>query len=355
MDKSFSRKIVFFNFLYSLIVLAYHANANVHFSNIIFTGSLWDNIAYKIDLLFSVSDGTYFFMLLSAFLLYRDLSENNIKQKILKRVRTLLIPWLLWNIIGMISYHDFDKGIAYLVSNFLTSRFCEQLWFVEALMILLLFSPLFIRIFKIKILREILLVALFVLGYMGFPFLQELHIFPSGRLQLEILRALRHVPVYCLGVYLGLNFSEAIIAEEYNKKYRKISLIIAFVILVLPYIIYIAPVNYVFGMLKSVALWIILDKKFFVFEPKWWMQISFYTYAIHNFVLHWEGKIIEISGVFAEAFTSSTVSITFALGWRLVLSVCAFVLITISAKILIKCTPKFYEMLSGGRLPKMYS
>ncbi len=62
MDKSFSRKITFFNFIYSLIVLMYHANANIHFSNIIVTESLWDTLFYKIDFLFSFSDGTYFFM-----------------------------------------------------------------------------------------------------------------------------------------------------------------------------------------------------------------------------------------------------------------------------------------------------
>lgn len=352
MDKSFSRKITFFNFIYSLIVLMYHANANIHFSNIIVTESLWDTLFYKIDFLFSFSDGTYFFMLLSAFLLYRDLSKENLISKLKKRVRTLLVPWLLWNVIGMISYHDFDKGIVYLLSNFFTSRFCEQLWFVEALLVLLLFSPLFMRLLKIKVAREISLICLFVMGYFGFPFVQEMNIFPSERFQLEILRALRHVPIYCLGAYLGLNFSEIIISEEYNQKHRKVALLGAVAILLLPYIVHMASVSYVLGMLKSVALWIILDKKYFAVEPKWWMQISFYTYAIHNFVLHWEGKIVKISGIFAEEFASGTVSIAFALGWRLALSMGAFLLIVISAKILISYVPKFYEMLSGGRLPK---
>lgn len=352
MDKSFSRKITFFNFIYSLIVLMYHANANIHFSNIVVTESLWDTVFYKIDFLFSFSDGTYFFMLLSAFLLYRDLSKENLISKLKKRVRTLLVPWLLWNVIGMISYHDFDKGIVYLLSNFFTSRFCEQLWFVEALLVLLLFSPLFMCVLKIKIVREITIICLFVMGYFGFPFVQEMNIFPSERFQLEILRALRHVPVYCLGAYLGLNYSEKIISEKYNNEYRSISLIAALLILVLPSVVRSAPVSYVFGMLKSVALWIIIDKKYFTLEPKWWMQISFYTYAIHNFVLYWEGKIIKLLGIFDKEFTSSTVSIVFALGWRLALSMGAFLLIVISAKILISYVPKFYEMLSGGRLPK---
>lgn len=190
------------------------------------------------------------------------------------------------------------------------------------------------------------------MGYFGFPFVQEMNIFPSERFELEIIRALRHVPIYCLGVYLGLNFSQTIISEGYNQKYRKVALLGAAAILLLPYIVHLAPVSYVLGMLKSVALWITLDKKYFTVEPKWWMQISFYTYAIHNFILYWEGKIIKLLGIFAEEFTSSTVSIVFALGWRLALSTGAFLLVVISAKILLSYIPKFYEMLSGGRLPQ---
>ena len=94
------------------------------------------------------------------------------------------------------------------------------------------------------------------------------------------------------------------------------------------------------------------DKNFFRFKIQWWMQISFYTYAIHSFILHWEGKLIKLSGIFAEEFQYSTVSIRFALLWRLSLSGMTFVLVALSAYILIRFAPRVYELLSGGRVPK---
>ena len=351
MDKQFSRKIIFFNFLYSIIILLYHADAGVHFSGIVATGTALDSAAQRINLLLAGSNGTYFFMLLSAFLLYRDLSGDKIKGKLHRRIQTLLIPWLLWNGIGLLSYHEFDKGFSYLLRYYFTSRFCEQLWFVEALMILLLFIPLFRRLFKIKYVREAVLLAVFVTGYFRFPFLRSADFFPSERFQMEVLRVLEHVPVYCLGAYLGLNFADFVVSEEYNIRHRMLSLAAALLILFVSCAFPYCFAGYVSGRLQSVAIWIILSKKYFTFEPAWWMQLSFYTYAIHNFVLHWEGKIIRITGIFAEEFAGAAVSEVFALLWRVSLSGIAFLLIIVSAKILMRFTPGFYKALSGGRLP----
>lgn len=352
MDKSFSRKIIFFNFLYSIIILLYHADAGVHFQNIAASGTVWDSVSHWMNQQLAASNGTYFFMLLSAFLLYRDLSGENIKDKLKRRVRTLLIPWLIWNVIGMISYHEFDKGISYLLRYYFTSRFCEQLWFVEALMVLLLFIPLFRRIFKIRFLREAVLLTVFVIGYFRFPFLGNADFFPSERFRMEVMRVFEHVPVYCLGVYLGLNRADFVVSEEYNNKYRKFSLVVAFLILFVSYAFPHHFIGYVSGRLKSVAIWIILSKKYFTFEPAWWMQISFYTYAIHNFVLHWEAKIIRLAGIFTAQFQGEAVTETFALLWRISLSAAAFLMIMVSVQILMRFAPGFYEMLSGGRVPK---
>lgn len=55
MDKAFSRKIIFFNFLYSIIILLYHADAGVHFSNIVPAGTAFDSVAQRINLLIAGS------------------------------------------------------------------------------------------------------------------------------------------------------------------------------------------------------------------------------------------------------------------------------------------------------------
>lgn len=350
-DKLLSRKILFINFIYSVILLLHHADADIYFSNIVQTGSWIDSVAHQINVWLERTDGIYYFMMLSAFLLYHDLSGNNVRDKLKRRIRTLMIPWLVWNLIGLISYHDFNQGIGYLLRSYFTSRFCPQIIYVEALIILLLFIPLFRRIFKMKYVREFVLIAVYVIIYWGVPHLQTADFWPSELLRSDVTRVLVYVPVYCLGVYLGLNYAEFVISEEYNNRHRNLSLVTALLVIVIPYVFQGGFIGYALGNLQFAGIWIILSKKYFTFAPGWWMHISFYMYVIHNFVLYWEGKAIRMSGLFAQQLSSSTVTESFALMWRIMLSAVAIPLIIMSAKILIRFTPKFYGVLSGGKMP----
>ena len=349
-DKQFDRKVIVINFIYSVILLLHHADADIYFSNIVQTGSWIDSVAHQLNIWLERTDGIYYFMMLSAFLLYHNLTENNVKDKLKRRIRTLVIPWAAWNLIGLISYHDFDQGIGYLLCSYFTSRFCPQIIYVEALIILLLFIPLFRRIFKIRYVRETVLIAVYIITYWGVPYLQTADFWPSELLRSDVTRVLVYLPVYCLGVYLGLNYAEFVISEEYNN-HRILSLVTALLVIVIPYIFQGGFIGYVLGDLQFAGIWIILSKNYFTFAPKWWMQISFYMYVIHNFVLYWEGKAIRMSGLFAHQLSSSTVTESFALMWRIMLSAVAIPLIMVSAKILIRFTPKFYGVLSGGKMP----
>ena len=56
MDNQFSKKIVFFSFYQSILMICYHANADVHFKNIIKGNEILDKISGIIDR--SLSDST---------------------------------------------------------------------------------------------------------------------------------------------------------------------------------------------------------------------------------------------------------------------------------------------------------
>lgn len=354
LDKRFSTKVIFFNFFYSLIMICYHANATVHFETVISSGSLIDRLLKGIDQIFTGQSGTYFFMMLSAFLLYRDLTPDNALEKVKRRIHTLLIPWILWNLIGLVSYHPFGRSIKSIVIDYFMSRFCGQLWFVQALMLFLVFIPVFLRVFKIKGVRTVALILVFGWGcllYMGDLSLQFLAAFTSEQFCREITRILVHLPIYCLGAYLGLNHADFIMEEDYNEKHRKIIVTGAAAMIVISYLPVAEFFQVICFMLRSAALWAICSMEMFTFEPKWWMQISFYTYAIHNFILHFIAEFVHLSGIFAKQYASGTISIEFALLWRICMTGITFVLAAVSAVILMKFVPRFYELLSGGRVP----
>ena len=332
-------------------MIGFHANATVHFGNVTSTGTPVDRLMQGINQIFTGQSGTFFFMMLSAFLLYRDITPKNAFSKVNRRLRTLLIPWVLWNMIGLAANHPFDQEPGQIARDFVMSRFCEQLWFVEALLLFLVLIPVYMRILRNRAAGGILVAALFILRYAAFPMMESLQVFVSQRFVNEVLRMLVHLPVYTLGAYLGLNYAEAVMGEIYQEKHRKITVLAALAVLVISYL----PMEYWLQdtcfMLRSAALWVICSKQLFVFTPRWWMQVSFYIYAIHNFILYFVGKLIRLSGVFAEYYASQTVTIAFALLWRLAMTAAAFLLALISAAILMKYTPRLYEMLSGGRVP----
>lgn len=335
-------------------MICYHANAQVHFANVASSDSLADCVMSAINQIFTRQAGTYFFMMLSAFLLYRDITPDNMAGKVKRRFKTLFIPWILWNLIGMAANHPFQLSGREIIGSFFMSRFCEQLWFVEALLLFLLLLPVFARVLRIRFVGEFVVASLFVAGYLGFPGIRLLPVFPFGKALNEVMRMLVHLPVYSLGAYLGLNYPEAVVREAYYGKCRLAVLAGAVLVVVFSYL----PMGNFLGntcfMLRPAALWVICSKSFFTSAPAWWMQLSFYMYAIHNFILYLTGKCIRLSGIFAERYASQTISVGFALLWRMGMAVVAFGLALCSAVVLMKFTPKFYELLSGGRAPGRY-
>lgn len=354
MDKEFSRKIIFFNFFYSLVMICYHANAEVHFANVTLSGSLADCVMSGINQVFTRQAGTYFFMMLSAFLLYRDITPDNMAGKVKRRFKTLLIPWILWNLIGVAANHPFERSAKEIAGGFVMSRFCEQLWFVEALLLFLILLPVFVRVLRVRVVGELVVVSLFVIGYLGFPGIRLLPVFPSEKAFNEVMRMLVHLPIYSLGAYLGLNWPEAVVKETYRGKYHTAAMAGAVLVVVFSYLPMENFLSNTCFMLRPAALWVICGKSFFMWEPKWWMQLSFYVYAIHNFILYLTGKCVRLSGIFAKQYASQTVSVGFALLWRICMAAVAFGLALLSAAVLMKFMPKFYELLSGGRAPGRY-
>ncbi len=120
------------------------------------------------------------FFLISGYLFFYNVCDFN-KQiyvsKLKKRVKTLLVPYLLWNIIAIIidfcnyyGNHNLTDSINHTINNlwyFFTNPLDYPLWYVRNLMILSVVSPLFFYLLK-KIpyaLVLLLVLGLFIGGY----------------------------------------------------------------------------------------------------------------------------------------------------------------------------------------------
>ena len=174
------------------------------------------------------------FFLISGYLFFYNVCDFN-KQiyvlKLKKRVKTLLVPYLLWNIIAIIidfcnyyGNHNLTDSINHTINNlwyFFTNPLDYPLWYVRNLMILSVVSPLFFYLINkfTKIFVILLFIGLLLEGYK--TNVNSFVFFGLGAVlsikQLNIITTFRNVkiPMYfiafatmCLCVYLNSKYTD---------------------------------------------------------------------------------------------------------------------------------------------------
>ena len=93
-EKYFSKKIVLLNWILTMLIVLLHGNPVIRFGLDMNTDS-----TIFIKLLFSACQvAVPLFFLISAILFYRTCTKfDDLKSKLRRRIKSLLIPYLLWN------------------------------------------------------------------------------------------------------------------------------------------------------------------------------------------------------------------------------------------------------------------
>lgn len=167
------------------------------------------------------------FFMISGYLFFRALTRQNLFDKIKRRLKSLLIPYIIWNILYFLFYfcvsnlpilsrymneeHYSIFNLSTLVSVFSLYPADSPLWFVNRLILLLLLSPFFLFVFKRhKVVAMCLLTVIFIactiIGANKYHFLYEMFVF------------------YFPG-YIAVNCPQ-LAEKEYSKKIRLIMLFV---------------------------------------------------------------------------------------------------------------------------------
>jgi surface polysaccharide O-acyltransferase-like enzyme len=283
-----------------------------------------------------------YFFITSGFLLYYNTDRKNIKRKLIGRITTLLIPYTVWNLIGFIFYeHSFHRGFYHIFIQFLQSEYCAQLWFVRELLILTVMMPFLIYVIDKKLIGSLFIIVLLIASYIITSILGE----PTGFTASTLERIFRYLPIYFIGAYMGRNYAHEVNNETYHTMKCKI---ICFALLVFSYTSFSSPVLWFIQRMQPIFLWLLLDKRKFKFKMLWYLQISFYIYAIHSFIIVSFKKLGNKLGLI-----NCSISISTAVIVRIVITLMTLLIAVLSAFVLIKIVPKIYKVLSGGRIPKI--
>lgn len=220
---------------------------------------------------------------------------SKIKDKLKTRIRSLAIPYILWNIIfvgiywtmthisfiaSMMNMPPVPSDIAGIMLSIINSKY-TVLWFVKDLIVFSLMSPVFYVMLKSKIIM--------VVSICGLVFLNMSY-------SMEYESIWHWLSVYLLGAYVGYNKLYKITPSE--KYQRKIAVGCIMILVGLYAIVYLDDRRmFLFRFLSPILIWVLYD----CFPAKWtltkfqekkWMRGLFFIYCTHFFIINIFQKII---------------------------------------------------------------
>ncbi len=281
------------------------------------------------------------FFILSAYLFFRNLNEQNFPKKIQRRCISLVLPFFVWNTVYYLAYvlasrvpylsDIIGKGVIPFewndaVDAIFFYKYNFVFWFVFQLILLILLTPVFHVLFRKKSVG--ILFLLFSLGYLLF----------DVRILFLNADALFY---FALGVFLS-RFHRSKTEMELHPKRLLISL--GFAVLsycaVRMYLAYSFPILAVISRSFGVtALWLCLIVPKNVRLPSLFRN-SFFVYAIHFLIVRLVNKL------FAHLYPEHAL---LSVGLFLCMPFFILILSDLLASILKKYAGDFYHILSGNR------
>lgn len=288
------------------------------------------------------------FFIISGFLFFRNYQEVGYTKKIRSRVYSLLIPYLLWNIFGllteMLTKIPFFSAMATVDSNpfdwtnIVMGVFFHKytiLWFVFVLMVFSVLAPIIWYVVKKKILFSfvflilLLLVASYDKGFSSF---------------LGIDLDYSSIVYYLIGAYLGCYHKEIFNYRPNINIYTLILLGVTTIALEYGVKQCAFYSRIYFILVKIILMYLIFIHFESRFKIEHWFKATFFIYAFYLPVMRFTTGMLR--------FLFNKINFDFALK-ELFLYVVSFVIvmmvcIKVSSYLEIK-TPRFYKLLTGNR------
>ncbi len=337
-------KLTGLSFLLSVLVLYIHANNLSYFVLNDSQGFVRQIETFISETLGLVAVPTFFVISGAQFFLNIDIIRNDnakiIRNKIEKRIKTLFIPYLIWNFVGTVFYMIIPRipvvdaimrgsAVDFNLTNVVEGVFCYKyyfpFWYLAHLCVLMLCTPIFYILLKKRSLWIVLIVSavMHLLGY-------NLKVISSSS-----------IFFFCLGIY-GVQVSKWMLMN-----YKKTDIKICAVIFVCSLIIR----NHNAGTLISgilylcspIFLWISTENVnwHFVTKNKFFGQ-SFFIYCSHIIILSTVGRLL-------AKFYASDGSAFKILICYIITPIITLCIIWGIQKILKRYFEKVYQVICGGR------
>lgn len=203
LNEKISKNITIISFIMTCIIICYHAS---------YLGDPVINIDASLDLIVNdvLGDLSFvamnFFFFTTGFMLFRNLSFSSYIHKITKRISTLLVPYLIWQILFFLLKFAVLRQSATYINFFNTVFLFEQwppngpLWYLYIAFLLAILSPVILLIYKNIRLAQLFLII--VMLFSNYSLASET--LSNGSLSNTFIpNIINYLPGYIIGTYFG--------------------------------------------------------------------------------------------------------------------------------------------------------
>lgn len=286
-----SRKIKAFTFIFTLVMIVYHAQW-AYFNDIALVRSIQPVIFRFYGCCGCVAMS--FFFMTSGYLLYRNLDAHTTKEKLKRRIKSLLIPFVIWNIIYMpadILFHGREiNGVAQILYGFSFSPYNGPLWYVFAIFLLSLLAVPMARIMRKKMLVFSICAVLAVVSVLvyGLEVLKYLGLSEETHIVMWIVRLFRYLPSYMLGCLWG-GYNEGVLNRSIKRNTSRFWLAIMLIlscILLWTFVDDFPKIAKQFILIVlPVLIWLTIGNEPFQKPLRQFVKGSFMMYAMHFMII----------------------------------------------------------------------
>lgn len=323
----------FFNFVLSFLIVMHHSfNINVDYNaNVKSFSWVCERFFYNLS-----ECAVPIFFFLSAMLFYRnyDGTIENYKKKLKKRVNSILVPYLIFNILGYIKHLlvSRDPFRVYNLARSIVFSDTMPLWFLRELFILVLLAPL-ICFLKKKLKLVVMLILLIItfiisggISYRSFAY---------------------WFPIYFLGVLCKEKDVLSIVQwiQRKNLQYCLLAMV-CIAAWILPNTVgsmdYLGNLIFYCFRIFSVLIGVLLLGTLMIKKPKiyWFMNYSFWVYCVHFPFISFITVIIRRITLGGNDFYTIQYFLTVVL---------VYIFSVLSGYIIKKFMPNIWNILNGCR------
>lgn len=344
-EEQFRRRITWTTFLFSVLVVMIHGNNIDLFLTTGKTGGLACAVrcleGFVSEALPTVAVPGFF--MVSAYLFNRNLTRDRLPEKMLRRVKSVLVPYIVWNSLyyaamagaGMIpglGQLTGKAGVTFSLAGWadavLHYRYNPVLWYMQQLIFLIALAPLIYGLMsRLYLGAAALLILLLIVG-------------KGALIPVLNLDALLY---YSTGAYLALHGRRFVEREPREPGFIKPAVTVLGVLVCALLFLgsrryYSVLLTVLYGILSPMVVWTALPKH--LPKPGSFMKYNFFLYAYHFLLVRGFNKA---GALFLPPGAGTALTI------YLILPFFAILVNWLTAKLLKRYLPPLWSLLNGGR------